>query len=88
MVSITDTPLEAEQYEQRYSIPLGKSALRFVRRRVSIAPADGTICLVDNGPRVGIIPRGGAAHFLDGKWHGINFEPSHWTVWEELDGKA
>jgi len=76
MTTITET------FEQHYSIPIGSERMWFVRRPVSVLPDEGAIAFVDNGPREGKIARYSAANFKDGKWRGVDFEPTHWTVWK------
>lgn len=82
---VAETVLDdaGEQYEQRFSLWIASSELKFVRRPISIAPPEGTIATVDNGPRLGTMQRRGAGVFKDGKWGKAGFEPTHWT---DLDG--
>lgn len=80
---------DPERYEQRYSVFLRHVELKFVRRPVSIVPPDGTLCYVDDGPRLGKIPRQGVGVFKDGGWTNgkrgkLRFEPTHWVHWEDL----
>jgi len=77
------TDESAERYEQRYSIDLLGTPMRFVRRPVAIEPPDGTVCFVDNGSRYGAIPRHTAGLWQGGKWKRVKFEPTHWTHWED-----
>lgn len=72
-----------EQYEQRFSIHLPKYEMKMVRRSVAIAPPEGTVAMVDNGPRHGTIGRRGASVFKDGKWAKVGFTPTHWTDLDE-----
>ena len=85
MAQVTETILDGdpERYEQRYSISLGSTAMKFVRRPVAIEPPEGTVCFVDNGPRFGRASKQTAGVFKDGKWHKVEFEPTHWTHWED-----
>ena len=76
---------DPERYEQRYGIQIGNSVMQMVRRSVSIIPAEGTIASLDNGPRLGVIPRICVGVFKGGKWTGARFEPTHWV---NLDGEA
>lgn len=83
---VTETLLDGDQdrYEQRYALFLGGVLCgRFIRRPVSIPPPDGTVCLVDDGPRVGIAKRNTAGVFEGGAWHGLRFQPTHWTAFDE-----
>lgn len=73
-------------YQQRYSVNLGSSEMKMVRRPVSMTPPEGTICFVDDGPRQGRIPHYTAGTFKGGKWTGVRFEPTHWTIWDTPDG--
>lgn len=85
---VTETQLEGGGYEQRYTRGLGgKAMFHFVRRPVSILPAEGTICHADNGPRFGMIERMAVAHFKDGKFVGPKFDVTHWTDMESPDGE-
>lgn len=88
-MGVTETLLDGdpERYEQRFSFPLRISGLRFVRRPVSITPPEGMVCLIDDGPRLGTIPRRSGAAWKDGRWIGAPFEPIHWTDLEIEDGK-
>ena len=81
---VTETELENGGYEQRYTMSLFKTEMKFVRRPISILPKDGTVCFADNGPRIGSIPRQSAVLFRGGKWQKLKFEPTHWT---EMDGQ-
>ena len=72
-----------EQYEQRFSVYLINQEMKMVRRPIAIAPAEGTVATVDNGPRYGTIRRRGAGVFKDGKWRRVGFEPTHWTYFDE-----
>lgn len=85
-MNVTESVLDGGAYEQRYSVRLGIMALPFVRRPVAIAPREGAVCFVDNGPRAGTIPRQCVGTFKDGKWVGAKFEPTHWTAMEGRDG--
>lgn len=71
------------RYEQRYTVNLLTCPLKFVRRPIAVEPEEGTIGWVDNGPRVGVIPRNTASSFSGGKWRGVPFEPTHWTHWDD-----
>jgi hypothetical protein len=75
-----DADEQAERYEQRYCISLGSVPMHFIRRPVSIAPAEGTICFVDSGTRDRTGAQNSAGRFRDGKFQGVPFEPTHWTV--------
>lgn len=75
-------------YEQRYALRVGKGAMQFVRRPVTIAPPDGTICFVDDGPRHGEIKRWSAGSFQKGEWQRVGFEPTHWTSLDDDRGAA
>lgn len=80
VVNIVETAIDAERYEQRYSIRvMGATVIPFVRRPVTIEPKDGTVCFVDSGPRLGTIPQYSAGSYSGGKWKGVKFEPTHWT---------
>lgn len=85
-MKVTETILDGDpaRYEQRFSVRIGSLTLRHVRRPVSIIPDEGTVCLVDNGPRLGTIPRQCAGVYRNGKWSRVKFEPTHWTHWEDL----
>ncbi len=82
---MSEIAVDGGGYEQRYTVKLGTLAMGMVRRPVSIAPEEGMVCFVDNGPRVGTIPRTGAGTFKGGLWVGVKFEPTHWTHWENRD---
>ncbi len=82
---VDETEMPSGGYEQRYTVKLGTLEMRMVRRPVSITPEEGTVCFVDNGPRVGTIPRAGAGAFKGGRWVSVKFEPTHWTHWEDWD---
>lgn len=86
MTRVSETILDedGEQYEQRFSVWLVDHEMKFVRRPISIEPPEGTVALVDNGPRHGTIRRRGAGVFKDGKWRQVGFTPLHWV---SLDGK-
>ena len=77
---VVETLLDGGGYEQRFGFRLGGLPLRFVRRPVSILPAEGTVCMVDAGPRLGSIGKQDGAVFKDGKWCRTKLEPTHWTM--------
>lgn len=72
-----------EQYEQRFSVWLATAELKMVRRPITIAPPEGTVAMVDNGPRYGTIGKRGAGVFKDGKWVRVGWVPTHWTHHDE-----
>lgn len=90
MTTVTETLIDGnpERYEQRYAVSLTRVPMRFVRRPVSITPDEGTVCFVDDGPRLGVIGRNTGAFFKGGKWHRVKWEPTHWTVWEGPEAGA
>lgn len=78
---VSETVLDPEglQYEQRYNVTVGNGVLPMVRRSVAIIPKEGAIASLDNGPRLGVIPRMAVGVFKCGKWTGVKFEPTHWV---------
>ena len=70
----------AESYEQQVGVRLGGVPLRFVRRPVASAPPDATHAIVDDGPRTGTATHRAPAIFINGKWVGVKWEPTHWMV--------
>lgn len=80
-MNMTETLIDGdpERYEQRFSVAFAGSGLSFVRRPVSIEPPDGTVCVVDEGPRCGRIGKRTGAKWKDGRWLWVKFEPTHWT---------
>jgi len=85
IVSETTIDGDPERYEQRYGIRVGSGTMHMVRRPAAIAPREGTIASVDDGPRLGVSPRISVGIFKGGEWTGVKFEPTHWV---QLDDKA
>lgn len=84
MTRVTETLIDGDpaRYEQRYSLNFPGMALQMVRRPVSIAPPEGAIGFLDDGPRLGSIPRTAVGFFKGGKWERVNFDATHWTEQE------
>jgi hypothetical protein len=84
VTTIVETDLEGGGYEQRYTIQILKSEMKFVRRPISIDPSDGTVCFIDNGPRYGTLPKHAVGEFSGGKWKRLGkLEPTHWTMLDD-----
>jgi hypothetical protein len=83
-MNMIESALDGEGYEQRYAVYLARYPLNLIRRPVSIAPAEGTVALCDNGTRDAVGPRRTPGTFRNGRWVGPKFEPTHWN---ELAGK-
>ena len=77
-MKVTERPL------RRFTV----MGLRFVRRPVSDPPADGTLCVVDDGDEAGWMNGQRPAQFQHGEWtngkgKALNFVPTFWTTLEE-----
>jgi len=65
---------------------------KIVRRSVEVLPADGTLCFVED-MTTGRRGKSGGATFRAGEWVNargtpIGWEPTHWSAFEEPEGKA
>lgn len=75
----------------RFTLP-GLPGLRFIRRPVSIAPGEGTICFVDNGDErmrrtrqcVGVYRKG---EWTNGKGRALAFAPTYWIMMDKDDAE-
>lgn len=72
----------------RFEVPLLKG-LVFVRRPVSDAPPEGTLCFVDDGNATGWKRGQSVGLFKDGEWtngkgRALRFAPTYWTKMEDV----
>ena len=74
-------------YEMRFSVSLGRTRVRFVRRPVSFPPADGTYCLTDDGDARGWRNGQSPSLFRNGEWTNCKGKPLRFvpTFWTDLD---
>ena len=59
-----------------------------VRRPLTLAPREGTVAIVDDGPREGTIQQRDLGLFVGGKWTRASFTPTHWTLDERTKKKS
>ena len=87
---VSETTIDGDpgRYEQRYGIRVGSGTMHMVRRSAAIAPREGTIASVDDGPRLGVAPRISVGIFKGGEWTGVKFEPTHWVEIDEESHEA